>query len=451
MDARRALPSVHALVEDELVRPLLERAPRPLVTDAARAVIERARHDPSTAPHDRAGWAAAVDAAVAELERPSLRPVFNATGIVLHTNLGRAPLADAALAAIQETAGGYCNLEYDLERGIRGSRYDHCVGLLRELTGSEDAILVNNCAAALVLVLNTIADGREAIVSRGELIEIGGSFRVPDIMAKSGARLVDVGTTNRTYAADYAAAVTERTAAIVKVHRSNFAIEGFVAEATLGDLASLARSHQVPLLHDFGSGLLLSLDRYGLVGEPTVADAVRAGADAIVMSGDKLLGGPQAGVIVGTAALIARCRKNPLLRALRVDKLTIAAMEATLALYRDPERATQQVPALAMLTAPEPAVRARASALADHLRSAGVQAEVVASVASVGGGAFPTAKIPSAAVRLTRDAVATEARLRSGSPAIVARIADDRVVLDLRSVPARDDARFAAALLAAMT
>jgi L-seryl-tRNA(Ser) seleniumtransferase len=270
-------------------------------------------------------------------------------------------------------------------------------------------------------------------------------------MAKSGARLVDVGTTNRTYAADYAAAVTERTAAIVKVHRSNFAIEGFVAEATLGDLASLARSHQVPLLHDFGSGLLLSLDRYGLVGEPTVADAVRAGADAIVMSGDKLLGGPQAGVIVGTAALIARCRKNPLLRALRVDKLTIAAMEATLALYRDPERATQQVPALAMLTAPEPAVRARASALADHLRSAGVQAEVVASVASVGGGAFPTAKIPSAAVRLTRDAVATEARLRSGSPAIVARIADDRVVLDLRSVPARDDARFAAALLAAMT
>ncbi len=222
VDTRRTLPSVHALVEDELVRPLLERAPRPLVTDAVRIVIERARQDPTSAPRDRAGWATAVGAALAERERASLRPVYNATGVVLHTNLGRAPLADAALAAIQQTAAGYSNLEYDLAQGTRGSRYDHCVTLLREVTGAEDAIVVNNCAAALVLALNTAADGREALVSRGELIEIGGSFRVPDIMAKSGARLVEVGTTNRTYAADYAAALTDRTGAIVKVHRSNF-------------------------------------------------------------------------------------------------------------------------------------------------------------------------------------------------------------------------------------
>jgi len=451
MDARRALPSVHALVDDELMRPLLDHTPRPLVTDAARAVIERARRDPSTAPRDSAAWAAAVGAALAERLRPSLRPVYNATGIVLHTNLGRAPLADAALAAIQQTAAGYSNLEYDLEHGARGSRYDHCVTLLRELTGAEDGIVVNNCAAALVLVLNTLADGREAIVSRGELIEIGGSFRVPDIMAKSGARLVEVGTTNRTYAADYSAAITDQTTGIVKVHRSNFAVEGFVAEATLSDLAGLARAHGIALIHDFGSGLLLSLERYGLAGEPTVSDAVRAGANAIAMSGDKLLGGPQAGLIVGDTAIIAHCRKNPLLRALRVDKLTIAALEATLALYRDPERAVRLVPALAMLTTPEPAVRARASALVDRLCSAGIEADVVSSVASVGGGAFPTARIPSAAVSLTRDPVATEARLRGGSPAIVARIADDRVLLDMRSVPVRDDAGLCTALIAALS
>jgi L-seryl-tRNA(Ser) seleniumtransferase len=449
-DARRALPSVHALVDDELLRPLLEHAPRTLVTDAVRTAIDRARRDPSAAPTDRAGWVDAVKGALADLERPSLRPVYNATGIVLHTNLGRAPLPRAALAAIQETAATYNNLEYDVDRGERGSRYDHCVALLRELTGAEDALVVNNCAAALVLTLNTLADQREAIVSRGELIEIGGSFRVPDIMAKSGAQLVEVGTTNRTYVTDYAAARSDRTAAVVKVHRSNFAIEGFVAEASLDELSAWCRAEGVALIHDFGSGLMVRLEDYGLTGEPTALDAVRAGAHVVVMSGDKLLGGPQAGLVVGDSAIIRQCRKNPLLRALRVDKMTIAALEATLRLYQDPTTVIARVPALAMLTAPEATVRARAIQLADQLRARGVGCEVVSTIASVGGGAFPTARIASAAVALDADASRTESRLRMAPRPIVGRIADGRLVLDLRSVAPADDEGLCETLVAAL-
>jgi L-seryl-tRNA(Ser) seleniumtransferase len=442
---------VHALVEDELVRPLLEHAPRAVVTAAVRAVIDQARQDPSTAPQDRAGWVAAIRAALDEIEQPSLLPVYNATGVILHTNLGRAPLADAALEAVRHTAAGYSNLEYDLARGARGSRYDHCAASLRELTGAEDGIVVNNCAAALVLALNTFADGYEALVSRGELIEIGGSFRVPDIMAKSGARLVEVGTTNRTYTADYVGAIGDNCAAIIKVHRSNFSVAGFVAEATLEQLAAVAHAREIVLIHDFGSGLLLDLRQYGLSGEPTAADAIRAGADLVVMSGDKLLGGPQAGLIVGRATAVARLRRNPLLRALRVDKLTIAALEATLALYRNPERAVESIPALAMLTCPEPAIRERARVMAAALQAAGIEADVVDSVAGVGGGAFPTARIPSAAVRLNGDAVANERRLRAATPAIVARVTNDHVLLDLRSVPSRDDTGFLHTLIRALS
>jgi L-seryl-tRNA(Ser) seleniumtransferase len=325
------------------------------------------------------------------------------------------------------------------------------VALLRELTGAEDGIVVNNCAAALVLALNTTADGRDALVSRGELIEIGGSFRVPDIMAKSGAHLVEVGTTNRTYAADYATALTDRTGAIVKVHRSNFAVAGFVAAASLDELVALARPHSVAVLHDFGSGLLLDLARFGLAGEPTAGDAVRAGADIVAMSGDKLLGGPQAGVIVGRAEMVSRLRKNPLLRALRVDKLTIAALEATLALYRDPDQAVQRIPALAMLTATQEVIRARALDVTDALCAVGIGADVVESIGSVGGGAFPTARIPSAAVRLAGDATALEERLRAGTPPIVARVADDHVLLDLRTVPMRDVGGFRSAVIAALS
>jgi L-seryl-tRNA(Ser) seleniumtransferase len=450
-DPRRILPSVGVLLESAELAPLLARAPRSLVVDAIRSVIDDARENPATSPNDVQEWARAVDRRLAVRERPSLRPVLNATGVVLHTNLGRAPLAAVALQAIVDNAGVACNLEYDIERGERGSRYVHAVALLRELTGAEDAIVVNNCASALVLALNSLSAGREAIVSRGELIEIGGSFRVPDIMAKSGATLVEVGTTNRTHLADYREAVGESTGAIVKVHRSNFEVRGFVAEAELTELAPLARTHSVPLLFDFGSGLLLSLEEYGLRGEPTARDAVRDGATLVLMSGDKLLGGPQAGIILGDAQAIATCRKNPLARALRVDKLTLAALEATLALYREPQRAVREIPTLAMLTSPSANIGMRAEQVAARLRGNRVLCDVIESEASVGGGAFPTAHIPSHAIALSGNAEDLERRLRLGAHPVIGRIANGRLLLDLRSVPDAQDEPLARAVLASLS
>ncbi|MGZ8415019.1 MAG: L-seryl-tRNA(Sec) selenium transferase [Gemmatirosa sp.] len=449
-DPRRALPAVHALLGLPCVQALCAEAPRAVVADAARDALAAARAAPANAPHDDDAWAEAIESALAVRLRPSLRPVLNATGVVLHTNLGRAPLADAALDAVRAVAEGYANVEYDVERGARGSRHAHCVGLLREFTGAEDALVVNNCAAGLVLALAALAAGGEAIVSRGELVEIGGSFRVPEIMAASGARLREVGTTNRTYADDYARALGPESAAIVKVHRSNFALEGFVAEATTAELAPLAARAGVPLLHDFGSGLLQPLDAHGLGGEPTARDLVRAGATLVIMSGDKLLGGPQAGIIVGRAEAVARLRRHPLARALRVDKLTLAALEATLALYREPERARREIPALAMLTTPEDALHVRAERLRATLGTRGVMARVVASEGSVGGGAFPTARLASAALALAGPAVVMERALRAGTPPVVGRIVDDRLLLDLRSVPERDDAALADAVARAL-
>jgi L-seryl-tRNA(Ser) seleniumtransferase len=439
-DPRRHLPSVGALIESDALRPLLERSPRSRGVDAGRSALEAARRAPESAPRDDDEWAAAIDETLRQAERPSLRPVLNATGVVLHTNLGRAPLADAALAAIARVAVGYANLEYDVERGERGSRYAHCVALLRELTGAEDAIVVNNCAAALVLALDTLAEGREAVISRGELVEIGGSFRIPDIMAKSGARLVEVGTTNRTHPDDYRRATGAACGALVKVHRSNFSIDGFVAEVSASELAAIARAHDVPLLYDLGSGLMMSLAAYGLAGEPTAREAVRAGATVVTMSGDKLLGGPQAGLMLGEARAIAAVRANPLARSYRVDKLTLAALEATLALYRDPDRAIREIPVLAMLTTPRDAVRERARRLCAALAAPGVPATVVDSDASVGGGAFPTARIPSASVAVGGPAERIERELRRGDVTVVARVADGRVLLDPRTVAERDDA-----------
>jgi L-seryl-tRNA(Ser) seleniumtransferase len=421
------------------VQDLTGRSPRSLVTEAVRAVVDRARHDPVIAPTDDDGWFDMIRDELARREQRSLRPVFNVTGVVLHTNLGRAPLAREALEAIARTAAGASNLEYDLASGERGSRYVHCAELLRELTGADDALVVNNGAAALVLALNTLAEGLESIVSRGELIEIGGSFRVPEIMAKSGSILREVGTTNRTHADDYRHAIGRQTGAIVKVHRSNFEVRGFVAEATVRDLAPMARDANLPLIMDLGSGLLLSLESFGLRGEPTVAEAVADGATLVVMSGDKLLGGPQAGILVGTRQAVDACRRNPLTRALRVDKLTLAALEATLALYRDPTRAARDVPVLAMVTASVESVRDRAERLAGLLRNAGVSCDVVESEAAVGGGAFPTARLASAAVALKGKGAEIERKLRLAPDAIVARISDDRVLMDLRSLmPDRD-------------
>jgi L-seryl-tRNA(Ser) seleniumtransferase len=348
-DSRRDLPSVSALLETSGVKWLLEQHPRRVVLDAVRNTVEAARTAGGSQQTEEQ-WVETIASAVRESTRPSLRRVINATGVVLHTNLGRAPLADVAISAIGHVAEGFSNLEYDIETGQRGSRYSHCVGLLRQLTGAEDALVVNNCAAAIVLSLNALAQRKEVLVSRGELVEIGGSFRIPDIMARSGAKLVEVGTTNRTHDDDYRRAITPKTAAIVKVHRSNFSIEGFTSEVSVERLAFIAAEHGLPVIHDLGSGLLLPLDDYGLSGEPTASVALAAGATLVLMSGDKLLGGPQAGIILGSATVVARLRKNPFARAMRVDKLTLSALEATLRLYLEPERALKEVPVLAMLT-----------------------------------------------------------------------------------------------------
>lgn len=440
-DPRRALPAVSSLLELEDVRALLAAAPRALVTDAARDVVDGARRNPAGVPTSSAAWADAIRRRLDDRQRASLRRVINATGVVLHTNLGRAPLAAAAIDAIADIAAGFSTLEYDADAGARGSRHTHCAALLAELTGAEDALVVNNCAAALVLALNTLADGKDAIISRGELVEIGGSFRVPDIMAKSGARLVEVGTTNRTHADDYRRALSPGTGAILAVHRSNFVLEGFVASVPVRALVPIAAEGGVPLLHDFGSGLLLDLAPWGLTGEPTARDAVKAGASLVMMSGDKLLGGPQAGLIVGTRALVGALRNNPLARALRVDKLTLAALHATLALYRDPPRAVREIPALAMLTAPVAALRERALRVAATLGAAGITTEVVESEATVGGGAFPATVLPSAALSLD---AALEPRLRGGRVPVIGRIADGRLLLDVRAVAPGEDELLAA-------
>jgi L-seryl-tRNA(Ser) seleniumtransferase len=451
-DNRRTLPSVSSLLEESDIRFLLEHTPRSVVVDAIRRTIEVVRASPSSAPHEPRGWVDAVSAAVARSTRPSLRRVLNGTGVVLHTNLGRAPLAQSAIDAVAAVASGFSNVEFDIESGQRGSRYVHCAALLRELTGAEDALVVNNCAAALVLALNTFAEDRDAIVSRGELIEIGGSFRIPDIMAKSRARLVEVGTTNRTNVDDYRRAIGAETGAIVKVHRSNFALAGFVAEASGAELGALAVERGVPLLHDLGSGLLLSLEAFGLAGEPTASDAIRfGGKNAIVtMSGDKLLGGPQAGLILGSRDRLDRIRTNPLTRSYRVDKLTLAALEATLALYRDPPRAMREIPALAQLTTPVDALRERATQIVNDLGNAARRpVEIVDTEASVGGGAFPTARIQSVALSVGGHADALDARLRAGDPPLVARVADGRVIIDLRTIFPSEDKQIVAALRAA--
>jgi L-seryl-tRNA(Ser) seleniumtransferase len=450
-DPRRGLPSINSLLESESVRALLEVHPRRVVLDAVRDAVDEARRfESSSLTADE--WALRIQSALRRDETPSLRRVLNATGIVLHTNLGRAPLAEAALDAIREVGSGSSNLEYDIEAGKRGSRYSHCVELLTRLTAAEDALVVNNCAAALVLSLSALARKREVLVSRGELVEIGGSFRIPDIMSSAGVKLVEVGTTNRTHDDDYRRAITPKTGAIVKIHRSNFSIEGFTSEVSVERLAFIAAEHGLPVIHDIGSGLLVGLDEYGLSGEPTAAAAVAAGATLVLMSGDKLLGGPQAGIILGKREAVSRLAKNPLARALRVDKLTLSALEATLRIYLDPERARTEIPALAMLTASLDDIRSRATRLAAALHEAGIDAEVVTTQSSPGGGAFPTAELPSCAVALGQgDAALLEERLRLGLVPVIGRLADGRLLLDLRSVLPRDDADLASAVVQALT
>jgi L-seryl-tRNA(Ser) seleniumtransferase len=433
-DPRRRLPSVDALLADPEIAGLASRHPRGLLVRAVRAAVDAARADGGAAPS--AGWARAVTQQLAQLAAPALVPVLNATGVVLHTNLGRAVLARSAVAAMTRVAESYASLEYDLGRGARGSR--HAIGrdLLVELTGAEDALVVNNAAAGLVLALSALARDGEAIVSRGELVEIGGAFRVPDILARSGARLVEVGTTNRTHVDDYVKAMTPHTKALLKVHRSNFRVTGFTAEVDATELAQLGRAGGATSLFDLGSGLLLDLAPWGLTGEPLVREAVASGVDLVVFSGDKLLGGPQAGIIVGGRRALEACRADPLARAVRADKYTLAALEATLALYRDPERARREIPTLRMLTEDSAEIRRRGEALRTGVGDK-ASVELVAGFSEVGGGSFPEAKLPTWLVRLNAGPLTADSlieRLRASDPPLIARIADGHVVLDPRTI-----------------
>jgi L-seryl-tRNA(Ser) seleniumtransferase len=452
------LPSVDAVLRTEAARTAIERFGRSATTgavrdrlDESRAAWQRGEVEPSSAElvaveaHQRLELAAS----------PSQRRVFNLTGTVLHTNLGRALLAEAALTAVQVAMSAPTTLEFDLDRGERGERDDHARGLLRRLTGAEDACLVNNNAAAVLLVLNTLAKGGEAVVSRGELIEIGGAFRMPDIMARAGCRLAEIGTTNRTHLEDYAAAISPRAALLLKVHTSNYAIVGFTASVPTRQLATLARQHGLPLIEDLGSGTLIDLARFGLAHEPTVAEAIEAGADLVTFSGDKILGGPQAGLIVGRADLIRKLNRNPLKRALRLDKLRLAALEATLKLYLDPDRLPDRLPTLRLF------LRS-----ADDLAALAEQAEVglagvlgdrfevttVPCSSQIGSGALPLASLPSRGVALKprarrgqgRALSALAAALRRLPIPVIGRIEGGRLLLDVRCLD--DPERFLAQL-----
>ena len=433
-DRRRELPSVDRLLRVPEVETLLRAAPRAAVVAAVREALAAARVRRAGPPED---WAAEIRERLADRRRAGLRPALNATGVVLHTNLGRAPLAQAAIRAMTAIAGGYSNLELDLDTGTRGSRTDHCRALLRRVTGAEDGLVVNNAAGALVLALNALAGGRDVLVSRGELIEIGGSFRIPDIMARSGARLREIGTTNRTHLDDYRRALDDNVALILTVHRSNFEQRGFVASPEPAALAALASAAGLPYLYDVGSGLLADLAPWGLTSEPRVADALAAGASLVCFSGDKLLGGPQAGCLVGRGDLLARCRENPFARAMRADKLTLAALEATLALYEDPETARREIPVLRMLTAEAADLAARAARLAEEC-PAELHAELRRGESAVGGGAFAGAVLPTTLVALDPGELGADGlalRLRLGEPALVVRVADGRVLLDPRTLP----------------
>ena len=441
-DPRREIPSVDALLASPEFEPILKGFPRQLVVTVTRIVIEEIRNrllagDKDIEPDGLDYYARMVLIRLGKETMPSLRGVINATGVVLHTNLGRAPLAEVAADAMAAAARGYSNLEYDVELGKRGSRYDHCVKLLRELTGAEDAIVVNNNAAALVLVLNTTAKGKGVAVSRGELVEIGGGFRIPEILERAGAFLVEVGSTNRTRLSDYEDSIKKgEVAAILKVHRSNFRITGFTEDTTLASLADLANQEGIPLLHDLGSGLFITADALALPAEPLASDSLNMGADLVAVSGDKLLGGPQAGIILGNSELINSLRQNPLCRALRVDKVTLAGLEATLQLYRDPGQALESIPTLRMLGNTPESLGKRCEDLDAELTGLGIGSSIVESEGRVGGGTYPGVKLPGFALALDgpHGAEALAMHLRNGDPPVIARIVDKRVFIDLRTV-----------------
>jgi L-seryl-tRNA(Ser) seleniumtransferase len=488
-DLFRELPSVDELVRAPDVASLVASHGPAALTDAARAVLARLREEIASGLLDGpalrlalGGLADAVKEHLRQALRHSLRPVINATGVILHTNLGRAPLADAAIAYIAETAGWFSNLEFNLEAGARGKRDIHVDRLFRNLLGENasyvataasavppepalaeprdpkgrnpaavpgvvSTIVVNNNAAAVLLALNSLADGAEVIVSRGELVEIGGSFRIPDVMAKSGATLREVGTTNRTRVADYERAITGRTRLLLRVHRSNFEISGFTEQPSTDELVELARRHALPLMEDLGSGALVDLHNFGISGEPSVLDSLRAGVDVVTYSGDKLLGGPQAGLISGRADLVAAMRANSLFRALRVDKLTLAALEATLLAYVKHDH--NAIPTLKMMRLTKDDIGKRAASLAAHVHSPKLHIEVTDGESVIGGGAAPSSVLPTRLLSASCDGLSADelaARLRASNPPIIARVEQGRVLLDLRTVFADQDSLVLAAL-----
>jgi len=458
----RELPKVDEMLGWPEVQTGAQGYPRWALLDALRETLERRREQLGTisapaadAGGDRPDLAGRALALLVERGGAKLRPVINASGIIVHTNLGRSPLAREALEQIERVARGYSNLEYTLDQGERGSRQDHCEELLRRLTGAEAALAVNNNAAAVFLCLNSLAEGREVVVSRGQLVEIGGSFRIPDVMRKSGAILREVGSTNKTKPADYRDAIGPQTALLLRVHTSNFRVVGFTATVELPELVAIGRAAAIPVVDDLGSGCLVDLTPYGLPGEPTVQDAVAAGAALVTFSGDKLLGAPQAGMIVGRRDLIDQIRKNPLHRAMRIDKLTLAGLEATLRLYLEGERGRSRIPTLRMIAAPVDAIRRRARTalrrLAPETRAAW-GALVVASTCQVGGGALPVEPLPSAALALggpDHPAHRLEEALRRSQLAVIGRMQEGRLLLDMRTVEDGDIAALAAAVDAA--
>ncbi|MHB0977728.1 MAG: L-seryl-tRNA(Sec) selenium transferase [Candidatus Aquicultorales bacterium] len=459
-DLLRRLPKVDAVLDTPATQELLQAYPRELVVEGVRNAIDERRK--AILEGENGALDVSTDALVAEVARalqekmkPSLRRVINATGVVIHTNIGRSILSQAAVEAVTMAASNYSNLEFDVKTGSRGSRHSHVERILRDLTGAEAAMAVNNNAAAVLLALSTMASGKEAVVSRGELVEIGGAFRIPDVMLQSGVTLREVGTTNKTRVQDYRTAVNEETALLMKVHPSNFTIVGFTSEASLEELVDLGRELSLPVLQDLGSGVLVDLAKYGLPHEPTVQESVAAGVDVVTFSGDKLLGGPQAGVIVGRKEYVEKMKKHPLARALRLDKMTIAALEATLLDYYDIDRAVVVNPTLRMITQSQESAMRHARSLAKKIReAAGRMADVSVEqeVARVGGGSLPLAEIPSAviAVRSKKSCADVEAALRAFDPPVIVRVKEDAVLVDPRTVRSHEERELVEAFRAAL-
>lgn len=461
-DMLRKLPAVDKLLRHEKVARLKERYPKNILLRATREVIDVRRrcilNGEVVSENDLTVEALAdeVQMLVSKKMGWTLKPVVNATGVIVHTNLGRSLLPDSAVERIVAIVRRYNNLEYDLEKGTRGSRYVHAEGLLRDLTGAEAALVVNNNAGAVLLVLNTVAKQREVIVSRGELVEIGGSFRIPEVMAASGAILREVGCTNRTHLSDYANAISRDTIALLKVHKSNYRIVGFSKEVSSAELAELAHLRGLYCLEDMGSGSFVDLSPYGIKNEPIVKAELAAGVDVLTFSGDKLLGGPQAGIIIGRKEIVERCKKNPLTRALRVDKLTLAALEATLKLYLEEPVALEQVPTLSMIARTSDSLKRDAEELASKIRAIlpepygqDINVDVERCISRVGGGASPDAELPSWAVSLrlaNGSVVELEEFLRNCNPPIIVRIDNDRILMDLRTILPGDDKYIAEAI-----